>query len=106
MANHWHPATATSASSCTNLATKSADARFTAPHDASLTQPSLSPKSLLDSCFYHDSCGVGFVARVSNQPSHEVLEHALQKEPVAPPIVPQPEPKSKRIAPEGPRAIH
>jgi ATP-dependent Lon protease len=36
----------------------------------------------------------------------EVLEHALQKEPVAPPIVPQPEPKSKRIPPEGPRAIH
>jgi ATP-dependent Lon protease len=36
----------------------------------------------------------------------EVLEHALQKDPVAPPIVPQPEPKSKRIASEGPRAIH
>jgi ATP-dependent Lon protease len=36
----------------------------------------------------------------------EVLEHALQKEPVAPPIVPQPEPKQKRVGPDGPRAIH
>ncbi len=36
----------------------------------------------------------------------EVLEHALQKEPVAPPIVPQPEPKQKRVGPDSPRAIH
>jgi len=36
----------------------------------------------------------------------EVLEHALQKEAVTPPIVPQPEPKQKRLGPEGPRAIH
>ena len=36
----------------------------------------------------------------------EVLEHALQKEAVTPPIVPQPEPKQKRIGPESPRAIH
>ncbi|HET8925095.1 MAG TPA: endopeptidase La [Candidatus Acidoferrum sp.] len=36
----------------------------------------------------------------------EVLEHALQKEPVAPPIAPQPEPKPKRTGPESPRAIH
>jgi ATP-dependent Lon protease len=36
----------------------------------------------------------------------EVLEHALQKEPVAPPIVPQPEPKQKRVDPNSPRAIH
>ncbi len=36
----------------------------------------------------------------------EVLEHALQKEPVAPPIVPQPEPKPKRVGPDSPRAIH
>jgi len=36
----------------------------------------------------------------------EVLEHALQKEPVAPPIVPQPEPKQKQVGPDGPRAIH
>jgi len=35
----------------------------------------------------------------------EVLEHALQKEPVAPPIVP-PEPKAKRLPSDGPRAIH
>jgi ATP-dependent Lon protease len=36
----------------------------------------------------------------------EVLEHALQKDAVAPPIVPQPEPKQKRTGPETPRAIH
>jgi len=36
----------------------------------------------------------------------EVLEHALSKEAVAPPIVPQPEPKPKRVGPESPRAIH
>jgi ATP-dependent Lon protease len=36
----------------------------------------------------------------------EVLEHALQKEPIAPPIVPQPEPKQKRVDPDSPRAIH
>jgi len=36
----------------------------------------------------------------------EVLEHALSKEVVAPPIVPQPEPKPKRVGPESPRAIH
>ncbi|HTF24177.1 MAG TPA: endopeptidase La [Candidatus Limnocylindria bacterium] len=36
----------------------------------------------------------------------EVLEHALQKEAVTPPIVPQPEPKPKRAGPDSPRAIH
>ena len=36
----------------------------------------------------------------------EVLEHALQKESVTPPIVPQPEPKPKRVGPDSPRAIH
>src|SRR6266571_6312147 len=36
----------------------------------------------------------------------EVLEHALQKDAVAPPIVPQPEPKQKRAGPDSPRAIH
>jgi ATP-dependent Lon protease len=36
----------------------------------------------------------------------EVLEHALQKEPVTPPIAPQPEAKPKRIGPDIPRAIH
>jgi len=36
----------------------------------------------------------------------EVLEHALSKENVAPPIVPHPEPKPKRLGPESPRAIH
>jgi ATP-dependent Lon protease len=36
----------------------------------------------------------------------EVLEHALSKDAVAPPIVPHPEPKPKRVAGESPRAIH
>src|SRR6201988_420888 len=36
----------------------------------------------------------------------EVLEHALRKEAVAPPLVPQPEPKPKTIGGESPRAIH
>jgi ATP-dependent Lon protease len=35
----------------------------------------------------------------------EVLEHALEKEPVTPAIVP-PEPKGKRAGPDVPRAIH
>src|SRR3989449_10852414 len=35
----------------------------------------------------------------------EVLEHALEKDPIAAPIVP-PEPKPKRVAPDVPRAIH
>jgi ATP-dependent Lon protease len=36
----------------------------------------------------------------------EVLEHALSKDAVAPPIVPHPEPKPKRVGGESPRAIH
>jgi len=36
----------------------------------------------------------------------EVLEHALSKDAVAPPIVPHPEAKPKRVAGESPRAIH
>ncbi|HEY2548915.1 MAG TPA: endopeptidase La, partial [Candidatus Acidoferrum sp.] len=36
----------------------------------------------------------------------EVLEHALSKEAIAPPIVPQPGPKQKPLPPESPRAIH
>jgi ATP-dependent Lon protease len=36
----------------------------------------------------------------------EVLEHALQKDPVTPPLAPQPEPKQKRVGPDSPRAIH
>ena len=68
MANHCHPATATPASSCTDVLTESTDARPA----TSLPRP-----SLIDPRFHHDSCGVGFVARVSNEPSHEVLAHAL-----------------------------
>src|SRR5216683_1814969 len=35
----------------------------------------------------------------------EALEHALQKDPTTP-VIPPPEPKAKRVAPDGPRAIH
>ncbi|WP_263357853.1 glutamate synthase large subunit [Acidicapsa ligni] len=33
--------------------------------------------NLLDPRFDQDSCGVGFVANVSGEPSHEILQHAL-----------------------------
>jgi ATP-dependent Lon protease len=36
----------------------------------------------------------------------EVLEHALSKEVVAPPAMPQPEEKQKRAGPDVPRAVH
>jgi ATP-dependent Lon protease len=36
----------------------------------------------------------------------EVLEQALSKEVVAPAIVPQPEPKQKRVGPDSPRPVH
>src|SRR4051794_39641278 len=72
MANHWHPATATPASSRTDASTPGA-----APRPDALTPQSLPQMSLLDPRFHHDSCGVGFVARISNEPSHEVLAHAL-----------------------------
>ena len=44
--------------------------------DPASVLPDFKP-SLLDRRFHHDSCGVGFVARVSNQPSRLVLDHAL-----------------------------
>src|SRR3569833_3945659 len=33
--------------------------------------------SLIDPRFDFDSCGVGFVAQLSAQPSHQILQHAL-----------------------------
>src|SRR5580658_4760584 len=33
--------------------------------------------SLIDPRFDQDSCGVGFVAQLSGEPSHAILEHAL-----------------------------
>src|SRR5271168_3267490 len=41
-----------------------------APHFASFP-------SLIDPRFDQDSCGVGFVAQLSGEPSHAILEHAL-----------------------------
>ncbi|HUB17206.1 MAG TPA: glutamate synthase large subunit [Acidobacteriaceae bacterium] len=34
-------------------------------------------RSLIDERFDHESCGVGFVATLDNQPSHDILEKAL-----------------------------
>src|ERR1700736_4673941 len=34
-------------------------------------------KTLADTRFEHDSCGVGFVATLTALPSHEILSHSL-----------------------------
>src|ERR1700733_6147424 len=43
--------------------------------------PAVSPggsrASLIDERFDHESCGVGFVATLENQPSHDILAKAL-----------------------------
>src|SRR5579863_5741222 len=39
--------------------------------------PSHIDGSLIDPRFDFDSCGVGFVAQLSAEPSHQILEHAL-----------------------------
>jgi glutamate synthase domain-containing protein 2/glutamate synthase domain-containing protein 1/glutamate synthase domain-containing protein 3 len=39
--------------------------------------PSYIDGSLIDPRFDFDSCGVGFVARLSAEPSHQILQHAL-----------------------------
>jgi glutamate synthase domain-containing protein 2/glutamate synthase domain-containing protein 1/glutamate synthase domain-containing protein 3 len=44
---------------------------------ASKTLERGSTPNLLDPRFDHDSCGVGFVATLRNQPSHEILTQAL-----------------------------
>jgi len=43
----------------------------------SFPMPSYIKGSLIDSRFDFDSCGVGFVAQLSAQPSHRILQHAL-----------------------------
>src|SRR5580700_3551410 len=39
--------------------------------------PSYIDGSLIDPQFDFDSCGVGFVAQLSTEPSHRILQHAL-----------------------------
>src|ERR1700739_2084855 len=39
--------------------------------------PSYLKGSLIDPRFDFDSCGVGFVAQLSGEPSHKILTHAL-----------------------------
>ena len=83
MANHWHPATATPAPSCaapSHVAPQSTEPSCAAPAAESSSFPaaqSSARPSLLDPRYHHDSCGVGFVARLSNERSHEVLQSAL-----------------------------
>src|SRR5690349_9609073 len=37
----------------------------------------LMPHTLYDPRFEHDGCGIGFVARISGEPSHQILAMAL-----------------------------
>src|ERR1700761_9171096 len=39
--------------------------------------PAPAQPSLIDPRFEHDSCGVGFVTTLSNEPSHDILAKAL-----------------------------
>lgn len=43
-----------------------------------LQRPSYLSQSLIDSRFDSDSCGVGFIAQLSAEPSHQILDHALR----------------------------
>src|SRR5689334_2468658 len=36
------------------------------------------PSGLYDPSFEHDACGVGFVARVSGQPGHDIVAKAVE----------------------------
>ena len=37
----------------------------------------MTPTGLYDPAFEHDACGVAFVATMTGQPSHEIVQHAL-----------------------------
>ena len=37
------------------------------------------PKGLYRSAYEHDSCGTGFVARISGEPSHDIVAMAVEK---------------------------
>src|ERR1700722_7298765 len=50
---------------------------FTAEKGAFAPLPSYIDGSLIDPRFDFDSCGVGFVARLSAEPAHQILQHAL-----------------------------
>ncbi len=45
--------------------------------NSSFERPQSSHSSLVDARFEHESCGVGFVATLTNQPSHDILAKAL-----------------------------
>src|SRR3984885_11890662 len=53
------------------------DNRSNPSQELSLARQLDSFPNLLDSRFDQDSCGVGFVAQLSGEPSHAILEHAL-----------------------------
>ncbi len=48
-----------------------------AGNSAFASLPSYIDSSLIDPRFDFDSCGVGFVAQLSGEPSHRILQHAL-----------------------------
>src|ERR1700750_2026711 len=50
---------------------------FRASRSSSHARPSYLDRSLLDPRFDSDSCGVGFVAQLSAEPSHSILKRAL-----------------------------
>ena len=47
------------------------------PPGSESVSPTAAQSSLIDPRFEHDSCGVGFVATLSGQPSHDILTKAL-----------------------------
>src|SRR5438067_8640354 len=49
----------------------------TGTHGLPGPRPSYLDRTLLDPRFDSDSCGVGFVAQLSAEPSHTILRHAL-----------------------------
>src|SRR5271170_1042925 len=53
------------------------DSRTTNSQETGSAGRFASRSTLLDPRFDQDSCGVGFVAQLSGEPSHAILEHAL-----------------------------
>lgn len=56
---------------------KQASSAHAVPALGSRVRPKAAPLTLLDPRFEHDSCGVGFVARVGGGADHSTLAHAL-----------------------------
>src|SRR5205823_10534091 len=50
------------------------DSKLAVPYSSLLPRPS----GLYDPRFEHDACGVGFVARLSGQPGHDIVAKAVE----------------------------